>query len=228
MEEYDDSDIIKILLAANKLNIHELIPYLESFLIENKKNWMEQHFELMYQTSFKNNSFSKLQKYCTDIISKETNKIFNSSNFSLIPEKLLITLIQNDNLQMDEIQVWEHVIKWGLAQNPELPSDPTSFSKDDFNTLKNTLQQCIPFIRFRNLTSKEFSKKVLPFKRALPKELYKDLLDYFLDDDIKKSVPRITKEIKFNHLKNIDSKIITFQHAELISKWIDRLELRIS
>ncbi len=225
MEEYDDSDIIKILLAANKLNIHELIPYLESFLIENKKNWMEQHFELMYQTSFKNNSFSKLQKYCTDIISKEPNKIFNSSNFSLIPEKLLITLIQNDNLQMDEIQVWEHVIKWGLAQNPELPSDPTSFSKDDFNTLKNTLQQCIPFIRFRNLTSKEFSKKVLPFKRALPKELYKDLLDYFLDDDIKKSVPRITKEIKFNHLKNIDSKIITFQHAELISKWIDRLEI---
>jgi len=37
---------------------------------------------------------------------------------------------------MSEIQVWERVIKWGLAQNPELPSDPTIFSKDDFNTLK--------------------------------------------------------------------------------------------
>jgi len=30
---------------------------------------------------------------------------------------------------MREIQVWERMIKWGLAQNPELPSDPTSFSQ---------------------------------------------------------------------------------------------------
>ena len=65
-------------------------------------------------------------------------------------------IIQNDNLQMSEIQVWESVLKWGLVQNPELPSDPTAFSKNNFNTLKNTLQQCIPFIRFYNLSSKEF------------------------------------------------------------------------
>ena len=37
-----------------------------------------------------------------------------------------------------------------------------------------------------------------------------------------KSKPRITKEIK---LRTIDSKIITCQHVELISKWIDRLEI---
>ncbi|EXX65301.1 hypothetical protein RirG_134580 [Rhizophagus irregularis DAOM 197198w] len=127
---------------------------------------------------------------------------------------------------MSEIQVWEHVIKWGLAQNPELPSDPTSFSKDDFNTLKSTLQQCIPFIRFRNLTSKEFLKKVKPYKKILPKELYDNLLEYFLDNNnddtpIKKSEPRTVGEIKS---KNIDSNIITNQHAELISKWIDKLE----
>src|SRR6266498_4728603 len=153
LEEHDISDIIKILVTANELSLQKLIPYLESFLIENKANWMEQNFNLIYQTSFENNSFLKLQKYCTDIISKDPSKIFNSPNFSSIPEELLVTLIQNDNLQIGDIQVWEHVIKWGLAQNPELPSDPTSFSKDDFNTLKNTLQQCIPFIRFRNLTS---------------------------------------------------------------------------
>ncbi|UZO02786.1 uncharacterized protein OCT59_021264 [Rhizophagus irregularis] len=158
--------IIQILLkliAANELSLHELIPYLESFLIENKANWMEQNFELIYQTSFENNSFLKLQKFCNDLISKEPSKIFNSPNFSSIPEKLLITLIQIDNLQMDEIQVWEH-------------------------------------------------------------ELYNDLLEYFLDNDSKKSVPRIIEENK-EIRSNIDSKIITFQHVELISKWIDRLEI---
>ncbi|GES76334.1 carbohydrate-binding module family 13 protein [Rhizophagus clarus] len=228
LQEYDIFDIVKILVAANELSLQELIPYLESFLIENKANWVEQNFNLIFQTCFENDSFLKLQKCCKDLISNEPNKIFNSSNFSSIPEKLLIILIQNDNLQMNEIQVWEYVIRWGFAQNPELPSDPTSFSKDDFNTLKNTLQQCIPFIRFHNLASKEFLKKVLPYKKILPKELYKDLLEYFLDNDSKKPVPRIIKKNEENeeiHSKNIDSKIITSLHAELILKWIDRLEI---
>src|SRR3954447_21372401 len=87
----------------------------------------------------------------------------------------------------------------GLAQNSELPSDPTNFSKDDFNVLKNTLQQCIPFIRFHDLNSKEFLDKVLPYKKALPKELYKDLIQYFLDPNSSsndQSKFRITKETK--------------------------------
>src|SRR5256885_2237423 len=116
-------------------------------------------------------------------MSKEPDKLFTSLDFSSVSEKLLVSLIQNDNLQMSEIQVWEHVLKWGLALNSGLSSDPASFSKEDFNSLKNTLQQCIPFIKFRNITSKEFFGKVLPYKKVLPKELYKDLLKYFLDRD---------------------------------------------
>ncbi|EXX67236.1 uncharacterized protein OCT59_027118 [Rhizophagus irregularis] len=222
LEEYDISDIIKILVAGSELGLQELITYLQSFLVENKANWMEQNFDLIYKTSFENDSFLELQKFCTDLTSKEPVKIFKSLNFSSISEKLLVSLIQSDNLQMDEIQIWEDVLRWGLVQNPELPSDPTNFSKEDFNALKNSLQHCVPHIRFYNLTFKEFSDKVLPYKKILPKELYKDLLKYSLDPNnqsIKTSKPRITtKEI------NIDSKIITIQHSELISKWIDRLE----
>ncbi|GES76337.1 carbohydrate-binding module family 13 protein [Rhizophagus clarus] len=205
LEEYDILDIVKVMVAANELSLQELIPYLESFLIENKTNWVEQNFDLIYQISLENDSFSELQKYCGNLIAKEPNKIFNSPN----SRKTL-----------------DHAYsKWGLAKNPELPSDPTSFSKDDFNTLKKTLQQCIPFIRFRNLSSKEFLKGVKPYKKILPKELYNDLLEYFLDNDSKKSIPRIIKEDKAICSKNIDSKIITLQHAELISKWIDKLEI---
>jgi hypothetical protein len=247
-EEYDVSDIIKILITANELGLQELTPFLETFLIESKKDSIEQNFDLIYQISFENNSFLELQKYCNDLISKEPNKIFNSPRFSSISEKLLITFIQSNNLQINEVQVWENVIKWGLAQNPELSSDPENYTKEDFNALKNTLQHCIPFIRFHNLTSKEFSNNILPYKKILPKELYKNLLNDFLDNNykpIKKSKPRIIeeiKEIKYKNIntesktriieeiketksKNIDSNIITFRHTELISKWIDKLEI---
>jgi hypothetical protein len=102
---------------------------------------IEQNFDLIYQISFENNSFLELQKYCNDLISKEPNKIFNSPRFSSIPEKLLITLIQSNNLQINEVQVWENVIKWGLAQNPELSSDPENYAKRiqrfNYNIVKN-------------------------------------------------------------------------------------------
>ncbi|GBC06516.1 hypothetical protein RclHR1_00690006 [Rhizophagus clarus] len=263
LEECEASDIIKILITANELSLHELIPHLQSFLIHNKKNWMEQNFSLIYQTSFKNDSFLELQKFCTELMSKEPEKIFNSPDFTSISEKSLICLAQNDNLQMSDIKIWEHVLKWGIAQNPGLPSDPSSYSNDDFVALKNTLQQCIPLIKFIRFTSKEFLNKVYPYKMIMPEKLYENLNKWFLNNDYNPSnnlEPQMVKEISYkmnnneynpnsklelekvkeiNHEINndynpnsklesqiiIDSKIITHQHAELISKWIDKLEI---
>ncbi|RIA96300.1 BTB/POZ protein [Glomus cerebriforme] len=222
LKEYDTSEIFKILVVASELGLQELITCLQTYLIKNKAGWMEQNFDLIYQTSFESGTFLKLQKYCTDLIFKEPNKIFKSPKFSSIPEKLLISIIQNENLQMSEIQVWEHVLKWGIAQNPELPSDVTNYLDDDFNDLKNTLQHCIPFIMFYNLTSKEFMDKVLPYEQILPKELYKDLLKTFLNlldpnsKPIDQSKPRITN--KRNSLRTVDSKIYGKQQVAFSSE----------
>ncbi|GBC06506.1 hypothetical protein RclHR1_06890010 [Rhizophagus clarus] len=221
LEKHDDSDIIKILVAANEFGLQELITHLQTFLIENKKNWMKQNFNLIYQTSFENDSFLKLQDFCKEMMSKEPEKIFNSIDFNSISEKCLISLIQHENSQKNTIQVWEHVLKWGISQNPELPSDPLNYSKDDFNTLKNSLQQCILLIKFYNLTSKEFVEKVYPYKKIIPKELREKLIKDFIYQQNKKPELEITKEISS---KNIDSKIIKYQHTELISNWIDRLD----
>jgi hypothetical protein len=230
LEKWDTLDIVKILVAAGELGLKELIIYLQSFLIKRKSTWMEQNFNHIYQTSFKNESFLELQRYCTDLISKDPDKIFHTPNFFSISEKLLITIIQNDNLSMNEIEVWDHVLRWGLAQNPELPSDPTNFSKDDFNVLSDTLKKFIPFIKFYSLTSKEFLVKVLPYKKILPKELHKNLIKYYLDPNnsnnkSERSKSCITKEINSKNIKSIDSKIITSQHVELISSWIDRYDI---
>ncbi|PKK59940.1 hypothetical protein RhiirC2_271365 [Rhizophagus irregularis] len=250
-------------MAASELSLQELIPHLQSFLINNKASWMEQNFSLIYQTSFENDSFLELQKFCTELMSKEPEKIFNSPDFTSITEKTLITLIQND-IQIDEVQIWEHVLKWGIAQNPELSSDPTCYSNDDFVILKNTLEKCIPFIKFIRFTSKEFLNKVYPYKLVISEKLYENLIKWFLNNDYDPSNKLELQEIKeisckmngndynpnsnlklqiveeINHEINnyydsssklvsqiiIDSKIITIQHAELISKWVDKLEIK--
>ena len=98
---------------------------------------------------------------------------------------------------MKEIEVWEYVIKWGLAQNPTLTRDPNTWSDDDFKTMGNTLQNCLPLIRFFSLSSKEFLQKVRPYKKLLKRQLYEDLLNSHLDPDSEPTenipLPRIIK-----------------------------------
>jgi hypothetical protein len=224
LETYDAFNIIKILEAADELSLQELITYLQTYLIENNANWIEQNFNLVNQTSFEHDSFFNLQQFCTELMSKEPEKIFKSLDFVSIPEKSLISLIQNDDLQMSEVQIWEHVLKWGLAQNPEIALDPSNYSNDDFNALKNTLQRCIPFIRFHNFTPKEFLDKAFQYKKILPEELCDDLFKYFLDPNSEPSNTIEPYRIKKVKLTRIDSKIISNKHVELISKWIDKID----
>ncbi|UZO02779.1 uncharacterized protein OCT59_021258 [Rhizophagus irregularis] len=208
LEECDTSDIIKILISANELSLQELVPHLQSFLIRNKTNWLEQNLSSIYQLSFENDSFLDLRMFCTNLISEQPEKIFNSPDFTSIPEKCLISIIQNNNIDMSTVQVWDYVLKWGVAQNPELSSDYTSFSNDDFNALRNTLQKCISFIGFTDFTHKEFLHKVHPYKKIIPEEMYESLIEYFLDHDCNQPEPRIIRGISNQSDINSNPRII--------------------
>ncbi|GES83628.1 kinase-like domain-containing protein [Rhizophagus clarus] len=227
LEEYDTSDIIKILIASNELNLQELITHLQSFLIENKKNWMEQNFNFVYKTSFENNSFLELQNFCIEFMTKEPEKIFYSIDFDSLSENCLISLIQHDNIKMNVIQVWEHVLKWGIAQNPELSSDPSNYSRDDFITLNNTLQHCIPLINFFNLTSIEYMDKVYPYKKIIPKDLRENLFRYFMGQP-SNNQSNTTKEVDIQKNLSIekDFNIVVDEINDFIYKTINEVEYK--
>src|SRR5436305_11072771 len=132
------------MVSADELHLQELIDYLQKYLIENKSEWMEQHFELIHRTSFQSNNLLELQRFCTDFMAKSPEKIFKSLDFTSLPEKSLVQLIKSDDLQMKEVEVWGHVLKWGLAQNSTLLPDPNSWLDDDLKTMKSNLQLCLP------------------------------------------------------------------------------------
>jgi hypothetical protein len=207
------------LIAANELLLNELVDYLQTYLIENKVDWIEQHFELTHRTSFQSNNLLELQKFCTEFMAKSPEKVFQSLDFASLPEKSLISLLKRDDLRMKEIEVWEHVLKWGLAQNPTLILDPSTWTDDDFKTMENTLQYCLPLIRFYSLSSKNFLEKVRPYKKLLKHQLYEDLIKYYLDFDSEPS----NNFLPPRNLK-LDSKIINLNIISLISKWIDKID----
>ena len=124
LDDQDTSDVVKVLVAANVLHLQELIDYLQKYLVENKSGWIEQHFELIHRTSFQSNNLLELQKFCTEFMAKSPDKIFESLDFTSLPEKSLVSLLKRDDLRMKEIEIWEYVLKWGLEKNPTLIPDP--------------------------------------------------------------------------------------------------------
>ncbi len=160
------------MVAADELLLQELVEFLQEYLVENKSEWIEQHFELIHRTSFQSDILLGLQKFCTDLMAKSPEKVFKSLDFTSLPEKSLISLIKRDDLQMKEIEIWEYVLKWGLEKNPALLPDPMIWSDDDFKLMENTLQHCLPLIRFFSLSSEDFFQKVRPYKKLLKHQLY--------------------------------------------------------
>ncbi|POG69913.1 hypothetical protein GLOIN_2v1877169 [Rhizophagus irregularis DAOM 181602=DAOM 197198] len=167
--EQETLEILKVLIAADKLHLQELVDYLQKYLIENKVELMKQNFGLVYQTSFKSDSLLDLQQFCIDY--------------------------------------------------------PDTWTDDDYEMMKNTLQPCLPLIRFFSLSSEEFAQKVRPYKKLLGRQLYENLLNSYLDPNIEPS-----DNILLPRYKNvdgvIDSKIVNLNIVSLVSRWVDKIDIK--
>jgi hypothetical protein len=225
LNEQEPLEILRVLVAADQLHLQELVDYSQEYLIENEVEWLEQHFELIYQAGFQSNSLLKLQNFCTDCMTKTPQKIFKSLDFTSLSEKSLISLIKRDDLQMREVEIWEHVLKWGLEKNPTLLSEPTTWSDEDFKIMESTLQHCLPLIRFFSLSSEDFFQKIHPYKKLLKHQLYEELLGSYLDANVEPSnnilLPRF-----YNVDGIIDSEIVNLNIISLISRWIDKIDIK--
>jgi hypothetical protein len=179
---------------------------------------MQQHFEYIYQISFQSNNLSHLQQFCTDLMTKSPEKIFKSFDFTSFSEKSIISLIERDDLQMKEIEVWECVLKWGLEKNPTFIPDPTIWSDDNFKGYFTTL------LRFFSLPSKDFLEKVRPYKKLLKRQLYEELLKSYLDPNSEPN-DNILLPRHRNNDGIIDSVIVNLNIVSIISIWLDKIDI---
>ncbi|RHZ82536.1 hypothetical protein Glove_109g223 [Diversispora epigaea] len=230
LENVETRFIFDLTLAANEFELTELSKKLETILIEDKASWLKTHFTLVYHSIFDKKNFKNLENFCNDIVVKYPNLIFDSSDFTSLPVSSLVSLLKRDDLQMKEIEIWDYVIKWGIAQNPTLPTNLKEWTKENFLTLKTTLQQCLPLIRYFHISNIEIYDKIMPYKKILDKQLWEDIKQHvFAPDRPVESIILPARSIlvtklppRTNEPKEPFSTIISEDHAAEISSWIDR------
>ncbi|RHZ66617.1 hypothetical protein Glove_306g82 [Diversispora epigaea] len=179
LENVETRIIFHLMLAANEFELKELSQKLETLLIETKASWLRTHFSLVYHNIFNEQNFKDLENFCNDIIVKYPSLIFDNSDFTSLPESALISLLKRDDLQIEEANIWEYTIKWGIARNSTLPINLEEWTHENFLILKTTLQQCLPYIRYFHIPGNDILDKVEPYKKILDKQLWKDLKQYF-------------------------------------------------
>ncbi|RHZ60509.1 hypothetical protein Glove_352g57 [Diversispora epigaea] len=212
--------ILDLLIATDEFELEELTKELKYLLIETKSSWLRTHFSLVYRSIFSENNFKDLKNFCNDIIVKYPNLIFEAEDFTSLQESALISILERDYLQLEEIKVWEFIIKWGNAQNSNLPANLNEWIKENFTTLKATLQHCLPLplIRYFYIPSTDVLNKVKTYKKLLDKQLWDDLKQYLIDPD------QPVKSIILSARLILNSAIITNKHMAEISSWIDYIQ----
>src|SRR3989337_3629899 len=82
-------------------------------LIEKEASLIQQNFVLVMNTVF--NLRHYMTSFCINPLS-----IFCSNDFLSLDRDILFSLLKSDNLRIEEIIIWDGLIKWGINQTPEL------------------------------------------------------------------------------------------------------------
>src|SRR5437763_17190223 len=123
MNNLDANEILELLEACDELNFNELVEDLQNHLLIEHKEWVQQNLIYFYNISSKHQTFNLLQDYCNKLIDNKPETLLNSGDMVSIEKSMLITILKKDDLGLDEIDIWDHVIQWGIGQNKELKKD---------------------------------------------------------------------------------------------------------
>ncbi|CAG8537498.1 8669_t:CDS:2 [Ambispora gerdemannii] len=208
--------VLDFLAAAGLFRLEDLYDHIQTYLLDEKSDWLRDCIVTTSQIAEQNIGFKKLRNFCKRIKEREPDLYFNCTDFTSIDERSLIRLLQRDDLGMEETEIWDRVIKWGTANTPQQPRVRRA-SGPNLDGIEKTLHKCIPHIRFFHISAADFRIKISPYKSILPVTLYSDLFQFHADPKYKP----VTKVLEARH-GAIESEIIDKKQAALIASWIDR------
>src|SRR5439155_2863611 len=117
---------------------------------------------------------------------------------------------------VDEIEIWENLLKWCFAQQ-NMKNDPTKWSEEDITKIERSLHRFIPLIRFYDIEPTDFFYNVYKYKDILPKDLIHDLLEFHIVPNMKpKTNTAPTRRPTF------DSTLVKPEHVHILSSWVDK------
>ncbi|RIA84233.1 hypothetical protein C1645_808873 [Glomus cerebriforme] len=219
LEKLQGPDVLKLLIAVDEINIQTLTNYIQEYLIKHQDKFLQQNPIGILEAIYQHEAFTNLWNSCLEKICEEPEPFFNSGKFITLKAPLLELLLKRDDLSLDEIILWDSLIKWCLAQHSNVSRDPAQWNKDEIAIMERTIHSFVPLIRFCHISSEDFIIKVHPFREILPMDLVINMLKFHMAPNKQLNMdiqpPRQPKCI-------YDSTLIKAEHFAIFSGWIDK------
>ncbi|CAG8754207.1 8271_t:CDS:2 [Cetraspora pellucida] len=209
LTDQSSSNILSLLVASDELMLDKLV------------DQIQKHVRILTLTFFKLQSCTTLQDHIMKTICKNPKPFLELEEFPNLDKDIFLKLVERDDLDIEEIDIWKYLIKWGkasISSNKKSMMDVTKWEKSDFALFKKSLDPFIPHIRLHEISSEEFFHHVRPYKKAIPKDLYEDLMAYQMAN----ITPKVSKLHPRYGSINIDSAIIEKDKAAIIINWIEK------
>ena len=179
-ESCKDIDWIDLLKAAVKFELDDLITAIEKILITKNEKLIQQNILSVHEYALFTVKLSKLLDHCNQTMALHPDIIFKTNNILCLPKKTLINLLQNDDLNMKEGDIWMSVIEWAVGQVPGLANNPNNWSADEINTVKGLITDCVPHVRFVDIDHEELYEKFVLYDELLSPKLRHDIFAHYL------------------------------------------------
>ena len=108
--------MLKLLIVVDELNIQQLISHIQEFLINHQTEFLHQNPTGILETVYQHETFTDLWNFCLEKVCEEPKILLNSDEFTKLKAPLLEVLLKRDDLNVDEIDIWESLLKWCLAR----------------------------------------------------------------------------------------------------------------
>ncbi|CAG8555591.1 13105_t:CDS:2 [Cetraspora pellucida] len=215
--------ILTLLVASDELILDRLVDQVQKHLIDNESSWLQKNYVIILHTVVKLKSCKTIQDHIINLICNNPKPFFESKEFQILDKDIVLILIKKDVMNIEEIDIWRYLVKWGTAQSilfkeKSAETNVTNWSESDFALFKKYLEPFIPHIRFHEITREDFYYHVRPYKKAIPENIYEDLMAYFMANISCK----ISTKLPSRKSVSFDSVIIEKDEAEIITNWIER------
>src|SRR6185295_12448970 len=98
LKNLQGSDVLKLLIAVDELNIQSLISHIQEYLIEHQTEFLHQNPTDILETVYQYETFTSLWNFCLEKICENPNILFNSGKFINLKAPLLELLLKRDDL----------------------------------------------------------------------------------------------------------------------------------
>ena len=179
-------NVVDVLYLANKYIIPVLSKECVNYLLDN----VQSDNVLNVLNAAVCFGESRLEKHCWSILSRRTAEILSSESFVEIEKQLLVSILQKDNLNVCEIDIFNSIKRWIQAECVRQNLEKTTENQ------RNILKEFLNLIRFPVMSAKEFA--IGPARsELLPLEDVKSIFIY-LNSSVKENLkyPLVAREFK--------------------------------